>query len=101
MLSSLLSVEGFSIIQVTEELQLRERQLALRFSSIQDNLRLRSKVAMAMREYLVHNHSKKYSQLVVTPRSLFVTDFVEIETPTLFKRTSEVSLDFTEHSPCM
>ncbi|XP_064399986.1 aspartate--tRNA ligase, mitochondrial-like [Halichondria panicea] len=62
---------------VTEELRLRERQLELRTPHTQRNLRLRSEVAMAMREYLAHEHG-----------------FVEVETPTLFKRTSEGSREF-------
>ena len=62
---------------VTVEQQLRERQLYLRLPHMQRNIRLRSKVAMALREALVDRH-----------------DFVEIETPTLFKRTPEGAQEF-------
>lgn len=57
----------------SEEVKLRERPLYLRTPSMQTNLRLRSQVSMAMREFLVHSHG-----------------FVEVETPTLFRRTSEM-----------
>ena len=52
--------------------QLRERPHFLRLPQMQRNLRLRSRVAMAMREFLVHRHG-----------------FLEVETPTLFRRTPE------------
>ena len=42
--------------QATEELRLRERYLDLRRPVMQHNLRLRSQVAMAMREFLIHKH---------------------------------------------
>ena len=35
---------------------MRERQLDLRRAAMQRNLRLRSQVAMTMREFLVHQH---------------------------------------------
>jgi len=46
------------ILQAMEELRLRERQLDLRRPTMQHNLRLRSQVAMAMREFLIHEHGK-------------------------------------------
>jgi len=45
----------------------------LRYPEMQYNLRLRSKLLMKMREFLI-NHR----------------DFVEVETPTLFKKTHGV-----------
>lgn len=62
---------------VGEELALRERPLELRRPALQTTLRLRSQVAMAMREFLIHKHN-----------------FVEVETPTLFKKTSEGAQEF-------
>ncbi len=47
------------LFQVNEELRLTERHLDLRTSFMQRNLRLRSRVAMAMREFLVHQHGKQ------------------------------------------
>ena len=44
------------VLQATEELRLRERYLDLRRPVLQHNLRLRSQVAMAMREFLIHKH---------------------------------------------
>ena len=57
--------------------QLRERPHFLRLPQMQRNLRLRSRVAMAMREFLVHRHG-----------------FLEVETPTLFRRTPEGAQEF-------
>ena len=56
------------------------RYLDLRHSVMQRNLRLRSEVVMRMREFLVRRHG-----------------FVDVETPTLFRRTPGVSwpADFT------
>ncbi|XP_071438604.1 aspartate--tRNA ligase, mitochondrial isoform X1 [Hetaerina americana] len=53
-----------------ESLQLKHRYLSLRFPELQHNLRLRSHMVNLMREYLI----KKCA-------------FVEVETPTLFRRT--------------
>lgn len=60
-----------------ENLRLEYRYLDLRFSDMQKNLRTRSKVLMKMREYLV-NHC----------------GFVEVETPTLFRRTPGGAQEF-------
>jgi aspartyl-tRNA synthetase len=62
---------------VSVEQQLRERPHYLRLPHMQNNLRLRSKVAMSLRESLVDSHG-----------------FVEIETPTLFKKTPEGAQEF-------
>lgn len=65
-------------VQATSsDLLLRERQLDLRRPTLQKNLRLRSKVSMAMREFLTYNHG-----------------FVEIETPTLLRLTPEGAREF-------
>lgn len=60
-----------------ENLRLEYRYLDLRFSDMQKNLRMRSKVLMKMREYLI-NHC----------------GFVEVETPTLFRRTPGGAQEF-------
>ena len=57
-----------------EALRLEYRYLQLRHASMQRNLRLRSEIVMKMREFLVGH------------------GFVDIETPTLFRRTPGVSL---------
>ena len=49
------------------------RYLDFRHSVMQKNLRLRSEVTMKMREFLIRQHG-----------------FVDVETPTLFKRTPGV-----------
>lgn len=60
-----------------EPLRLEYRYIDLRFADMQRNLRTRSKVLMKMREYLV-NHA----------------GFVEVETPTLFRRTPGGAQEF-------
>ncbi|XP_047696763.1 aspartate--tRNA ligase, mitochondrial isoform X3 [Prionailurus viverrinus] len=57
-------------VKKTEALRLQYRYLDLRSFQMQYNLRLRSRMVMKMREYLCNLHG-----------------FVDIETPTLFKRT--------------
>lgn len=57
-----------------ETLRLEHRYLDLRFRDMQKNLRMRSTLLMKMREFLI-NH----------------LGFVEVETPTLFRRTPGVS----------
>uniref|UniRef100_A0A8C7B8Q7 Aspartyl-tRNA synthetase 2, mitochondrial n=1 Tax=Neovison vison TaxID=452646 RepID=A0A8C7B8Q7_NEOVI len=57
-------------VKKTEALRLQYRYLDLRSFQMQYNLRLRSQMVMKMREYLCNLHG-----------------FVDIETPTLFKRT--------------
>ncbi|XP_052057276.1 aspartate--tRNA ligase, mitochondrial isoform X3 [Apodemus sylvaticus] len=61
----------------TEALRLQYRYLDLRSFQMQYNLRLRSKMVMKMREYLCNLHG-----------------FVDIETPTLFKRTPGGAKEF-------
>lgn len=57
-----------------ENLRMEFRYIDLRFEDMQRNLRLRSTVLMKMREYLCNQ-----------------AGFVEVETPTLFRKTPRVS----------
>jgi aspartyl-tRNA synthetase len=69
---------------IGEEIRMEYRYLDLRRSRLQRNMRFRSRLAQAMREYLV------------------AKDFVEIETPYLTKSTPEGSRDFlvpSRHQP--
>lgn len=72
-----LPIEMRTFNRAKENLRLEYRYLDLRFSDMQKNLRTRSKVLMKMREYLV-NHC----------------GFVEVETPTLFRRTPGGAQEF-------
>lgn len=65
--------------RTNEVLRMRHRYVDLRFEDMQHNLRLRSNVLMKMREYLINS-----------------AGFVEVETPTLFRRTPGVSFDKEE-----
>lgn len=58
-----------------ESTQMKHRYLSLRYPELQRNLRLRSQVTARMREYLIKE-----------------CDFVDIETPTLFKNTPGVCI---------
>lgn len=60
-----------------ESTQMKYRYISLRYPQLQKNLRLRSKVVMKMREYLIKQ-----------------CNFVDIETPTLFKNTPEGAQEF-------
>lgn len=64
-------------IKKSEALRMQYRYLDLRSSQLQYNLRLRSQVVMRMREYLCNHHG-----------------FVDVETPTLFKRTPGGAKEF-------
>ncbi|XP_042530300.1 aspartate--tRNA ligase, mitochondrial [Dipodomys spectabilis] len=72
-----LPFEMKDFVKKTEALRLQYRYLDLRSSQMQYNLRLRSEVVMKMREYLCNLHG-----------------FVDIETPTLFKRTPGGAKEF-------
>lgn len=72
-----LPIEVRTFNRAKESLRLEYRYLDLRFSDMQKNLRTRSKVLMKMREYLI-NHC----------------GFVEVETPTLFRRTPGGAQEF-------
>lgn len=60
-----------------EDLRMQYRYLDLRFPDMQNNLRTRSKLLMKMREYLANK-----------------CDFVDVETPTLFRRTPGVCMGY-------
>ncbi|KAL2771280.1 aspartate--tRNA ligase, mitochondrial isoform 1, partial [Daubentonia madagascariensis] len=72
-----LPFEVKDFVKKTETLRLRYRYLDLRSFQMQYNLRLRSQMVMKMREYLCNLHG-----------------FVDIETPTLFKRTPGGAKEF-------
>uniref|UniRef100_A0A670HSP7 Aspartyl-tRNA synthetase 2, mitochondrial n=1 Tax=Podarcis muralis TaxID=64176 RepID=A0A670HSP7_PODMU len=61
----------------TEALRMQYRYLDLRSVQMQYNLRMRSQVVMRMREYLCNRHG-----------------FVDVETPTLFKKTPGGAKEF-------
>ncbi|XP_074859566.1 aspartate--tRNA ligase, mitochondrial isoform X2 [Carettochelys insculpta] len=64
-------------IKKSEALRMQYRYLDLRSFQMQHNLRLRSEMVMRMREYLCNLHG-----------------FVDVETPTLFKRTPGGAKEF-------
>lgn len=66
-------IEMRSFNRANEPLRLEYRYIDLRFADMQHNLRTRSNVLMKMREYLINQ-----------------AGFVEVETPTLFRRTPGV-----------
>lgn len=72
-----LPIEMRTFNRAKENLRLEYRYIDLRFGDMQKNLRTRSKVLMKMREYLI-NHC----------------GFVEVETPTLFRRTPGGAQEF-------
>lgn len=72
-----LPIEMRTFNRAKESLRLEYRYLDLRFSDMQKNLRTRSKVLMKMREYLINQCA-----------------FVEVETPTLFRRTPGGAQEF-------
>uniref|UniRef100_A0A452RZA1 Aspartate--tRNA ligase, mitochondrial n=1 Tax=Ursus americanus TaxID=9643 RepID=A0A452RZA1_URSAM len=72
-----LPFEVKDFVKKTEALRLQYRYLDLRSFQMQYNLRLRSQMVMKMREYLCNLHG-----------------FVDIETPTLFKRTPGGAKEF-------
>ncbi|KAM9718423.1 aspartate--tRNA ligase, mitochondrial isoform 2-T2 [Menidia menidia] len=64
-------------VKKSEALRMQYRYLDLRSAQMQRNLRLRSELVMKMREYLCNTHG-----------------FVDVETPTLFKRTPGGAKEF-------
>ncbi|KAF7645844.1 hypothetical protein LDENG_00197400, partial [Lucifuga dentata] len=64
-------------VKKSESLRMQYRYLDLRSSQMQQNLRLRSQLVMKMREFLCNKHG-----------------FVDVETPTLFKRTPGGAKEF-------
>uniref|UniRef100_A0A8C5U8Z3 Aspartyl-tRNA synthetase 2, mitochondrial n=1 Tax=Malurus cyaneus samueli TaxID=2593467 RepID=A0A8C5U8Z3_9PASS len=64
-------------VKKSEALRMQYRYLDLRSFQLQSNLRLRSRMVMRMREYLCNLHG-----------------FVDVETPTLFKRTPGGAKEF-------
>ncbi|XP_019643380.1 PREDICTED: aspartate--tRNA ligase, mitochondrial-like isoform X1 [Branchiostoma belcheri] len=75
--SKILPFQIRDFFQVNEHLRLKHRYLDLRGSQLQNNLRVRSQVIMKMREFLVNTHG-----------------FVDVETPTLFRRTPGGAREF-------
>ena len=75
-----LPVEVRNFNRPKETLRLENRYIDLRYSDMQRNLRVRSSVLMRMREYLINE-----------------CGFVEVETPTLFRRTPGVSETYFDH----
>lgn len=76
-ISTTLPFEIKDFVKKSESLRMQYRYLDLRSSQMQRNLRLRSQLVMKMREYLCNLH-----------------DFVDVETPTLFKRTPGGAKEF-------
>ncbi|KAM3915583.1 aspartate--tRNA ligase, mitochondrial [Leptodactylus fuscus] len=64
-------------VKKSESLRMQYRYLDMRSAHLQYNLRLRSTMVMKMREYLCNQHG-----------------FVDVETPTLFKRTPGGAKEF-------
>ncbi|XP_068196498.1 aspartate--tRNA ligase, mitochondrial [Antennarius striatus] len=64
-------------VKKSESLRMQFRYLDLRSSEMQKNLRMRSQLVMKMREFLCNMHG-----------------FVDVETPTLFKRTPGGAKEF-------
>ncbi|XP_038651043.1 aspartate--tRNA ligase, mitochondrial [Scyliorhinus canicula] len=72
-----LPFETKELVKKSEALRMQHRYLDLRSSHMQYNLRLRSQMVMRMREYLCNLHG-----------------FVDVETPTLFKKTPGGAKEF-------
>lgn len=76
-ISKTLPFEIKDFVKKSESLRMQYRYLDLRSPQMQRNLRLRSDLVMKMREYLCNLHG-----------------FVDVETPTLFKRTPGGAKEF-------
>ncbi|XP_078074115.1 aspartate--tRNA ligase, mitochondrial isoform X2 [Mustelus asterias] len=72
-----LPFETKELVKKSEALRMQHRYLDLRSSQMQYSLRLRSQMVMRMREYLCNLHG-----------------FVDVETPTLFKKTPGGAKEF-------
>ncbi|XP_069793742.1 aspartate--tRNA ligase, mitochondrial isoform X2 [Narcine bancroftii] len=72
-----LPFETKELVKKSEALRMQYRYLDLRSSQMQSTLRLRSQMVMRMREYLCNLHG-----------------FVDVETPTLFKKTPGGAKEF-------
>lgn len=69
-----LPIQVRSFNRSNDPLRMKHRYIDLRFADMQRNLRMRSHVLKKMRDYLIDS-----------------VGFVEVETPTLFRRTPGVS----------
>lgn len=69
--------------KASENLRIKHRYLDIRYPVIQKNLRERSKLIMKMRNYLVNKEN-----------------FVEVETPTLFKKTPGGAREYIVPTKC-
>lgn len=72
-----LGITAKNMDKINDYTKLKYRYLSLRSSKTQENLRLRSTLLMKMREFLIQEHG-----------------FVDVETPTLFKRTPGGAKEF-------
>lgn len=72
-----LPIQVRSFNRATEPIRLEYRYIDIRFPNMQYNLRTRSNVLQKMRDYLIN-----------------YAGFVDVETPTLFRRTPGVSCCF-------